>query len=129
MTFFYKIINKYERFLKFGIVGVLNTVISLAVYNIFLLLGLHFLIANAIGYLAGIFNGYVLSSKFVFKAKMDTNKGSKFVITYLSSFFIGSLILYFLVEFIKVPEEIAPIFVTVFNLFYNYIINKIWTFK
>jgi len=129
MTFLHKLFNKYERFIKFGIVGVINTVISLAVYNVFLLFGLYYLVANAIGYLAGIFNGYVLSSKYVFKAKMDTKKGSKFILTYISSFFIGSVILFLLVEYLKVPKAIAPIFVTIFNLIYNYLINKIWTFK
>ncbi len=129
MTFLQKLFNKYERFIKFGIVGVINTVISLAVYNVFLLLGLNYLVANAIGYIVGIFNGYVLSSKYVFKAKMDTKKGSKFILTYISSFFIGSVILFLLVEYLKISKAIAPIFVIIFNLIYNYLINKIWTFK
>jgi putative flippase GtrA len=120
---------KYERFIKFGVVGVINTSISLIIYNIFLVFGFHYIVSNAIGYIAGIFTGYALSSKYVFKTEMDTKKGSKFVLTYISSFIIGSFILILLVDYLKIPKEIAPIFVIIFNLVYNYLINKIWTFK
>lgn len=124
-----QIIKKYSQFIKFSIVGVMNTTISLIVYYILLFFGMHFLIANAIGYLVGIINGFILSSKFVFKTDMNINSGSKFVLTYVSSFIIGSTILYFLVEILLVPETIAPLIISIFNVIYNYIINKVWTFN
>ncbi len=123
------LIKKYSQFIRFGFVGVLNTAISLVIYNLFIKIGINYLVANAIGYVAGILNGYVLSSKLVFKCNMNINSGSKFILTYMSSFILGTIILYILVEYLNILKQIAPLFVAIFNIFYNYIINKKWTFK
>lgn len=127
--FLINILKKYEEFIRFGIVGVINTVLSLIVYNILLWFDVNFLIANAFGYAIGILNGYILSSKIVFKKNMRLENGSKFILTYISSFAIGSVILYLLVEIFNIDKRIAPLVVSAFNVIYNYFINKIWTFN
>ncbi len=125
----FKIFKRFEQFIKFGIVGIINTLISLAVYNILLLLNMHYLFANSVGYCVGILSSYILNSKFVFETNMDVKKGSKFILTYLSSFIIGSFILYIIVEYFNIPKTVAPLIVSIFNVIYNYIINKYWTFN
>ena len=42
------------QFIKFGMVGVSNTVVSLATYYLFTFFGVHYLIANALGFVTGI---------------------------------------------------------------------------
>ena len=41
------------QFIKFGMVGVSNTVVSLATYYLFTFFGVHYLIANALGFVTG----------------------------------------------------------------------------
>ena len=55
------------QFIKFGMVGVSNTVVSLATYYLFTFFGVHYLIANALGFVTGTLNAYYWNSKFVFK--------------------------------------------------------------
>ena len=46
------------QFIKFGMVGVSNTVVSLATYYLFTFFGVHYLIANALGFVTGTLNAY-----------------------------------------------------------------------
>ena len=58
------------QFFKFCIVGVSNTLISLAVYYLFVAADPSLYIAgNIVGYIAGIVNSYMLNSHFVFHKK------------------------------------------------------------
>jgi putative flippase GtrA len=122
-------IKKYGQFIKFCIVGATNTGISLIVYAILLKVNVYYLAASAISYLAGLINGYVLSSSFVFKHKINVKKGLKFIGVYVSSLLINLGFLYILVDRFKLSAFFAQVVVTCFNVFYNYFLNKIWTFK
>lgn len=121
--------NKYGKFIKFCIVGGINTVISLVVYTILIKQGMHYLGASTIGYIAGILNGYLLSSKFVFGEKLNMSKGIKFILIYLSALVINLLIMSGLIEILGVKEIPAQVIATGFNVLYNFILNNLWTFK
>ena len=55
------------RFLKFGVVGIINTLITLAVFNIAaVLLHLPAVAANALGWLAGFTNSFILNRRWTF---------------------------------------------------------------
>ena len=81
------------QFIKFGMVGVSNTVVSLATYYLFTFFGVHYLIANALGFVTGTLNAYYWNSKFVFKeeAKESGNKKESLVKTYISYGFSFSM--------------------------------------
>jgi putative flippase GtrA len=121
--------KKYGQFVKFCLVGGTNTVISLLVYALLLKLNVYYIVASAISYIAGLINGYLLSSSFVFKHKINLKQGLRFVGVYLSSLLINLAFLYILVDLFKISELIAQLMVTCFNVFYNYFLNKVWTFK
>lgn len=55
------------QFIKFGLVGVSNTVINYIVYVIFIALGAHYVVANTFGFLISVLNAYFWGSRFVFK--------------------------------------------------------------
>ena len=121
--------KKYGQFIKFCIVGVGNTGISLLVYALLLKFNVHYLAASTIAYLAGIVNGYIFSTSFVFKNKFNLTQGLKFLGVYLSSLLINLGLLYVLVDFFHISEFWGQFFVTCFNVVYNYLLNKIWTFR
>jgi putative flippase GtrA len=122
-------IRKYGQFIKFCIVGVVNTTISLVAYYFLLKLGVHYLLASTVSYCVGILNGYIFSTKFVFNSQRNKLQAIKFVGVYLSSLAINLLILYILVDIFSVSEFIAQVIATIFNVVYNYFLNKFWTFK
>ena len=53
----------------------------------------------------------------------------KFFIVYISSLFINLGIVYICVDGYNIHKLIAPIFAIGVGTIYNYILNKMWTFK
>lgn len=126
---FAKLWKKYLPFIKFCLVGATNVVISYTAYFILLKLGLYYLLATTIAYVVGILNGYIWSSKFVFKKNKSINNMMKFFIVYISALFINLGIMYICVDTYNMNKLIAPIFAIGVGTVYNYLLNKIWTFK
>lgn len=124
-----KIYKTYGKFIRFCVIGGVNTLISLLIYTILLKIGLHYIVASTLGSIGGIANGYILSSEFVFKEELDKGKDVKFVCIYLSALIINLGIITVLIEVFKMNEIIAQIIATGFNVIYNYLLNKVWTFK
>lgn len=62
------------QFIKFGLVGVSNTLVNYLVYVIFVALGVHYVIANALGFIISVLNAYFWGSRFVFKEDKSKEK-------------------------------------------------------
>lgn len=123
------LIGEYGQFLKFCMIGVVNTTISLVVFYILLRFDMHYLLSSSIAYCAGLLNGYIFSSSFVFQQKHNVKQVIKFISVNTSSLLINLLILYFLVKVAEVSNLHAQLFATIFNVIYNFTLNKWWTFK
>jgi len=118
-----------KQFIKFGIVGVFNTCNSLIIYYILLFFKLHYLLANIIAYFTSTFISYFLNKKWVFNHKKENNRVLQYYIVYITSFFLNNLTLYFLVDILKLSDKIAPLFVLIVTVPYNYLLTKFWVFK
>jgi putative flippase GtrA len=123
------LIGEYGQFLKFCMIGVVNTTISLVVFYILLRFDMHYLLSSSIAYCVGLLNGYIFSSSFVFQQKHNVKQVIKFISVNTSSLLINLLILYFLVKVGEVSNLHAQLFATIFNVIYNFTLNKWWTFK
>ena len=129
-------IAKCWQFIKFGIVGVSNTLISLAVYQLALnALGLHYLAANALGLVISVVNAYYWNNRCVFGGGQK-RPFLKHVALYFKSltayggtFVLDSLLLVFWVEAIGIPEALAPVLNLCITIPLNFFINKYWTFR
>jgi putative flippase GtrA len=126
-----KIYRFFERFIKFSIVGLINTAVYFGVYYLLLALGVHHLAANIIAYLAGSVNGYLLSKVWVFKDSEATVKQSvlKFYVVYGSSLLLSTGLIALFVDGLGISEKIAPIITICFTTPYNYFLQKIWAFR
>ncbi|MDO5559658.1 MAG: GtrA family protein [Oscillospiraceae bacterium] len=123
--------QNFMQFVKFCLVGVSNTAISLGVYYIFVAVNSSlYMIGNAAGFVVSVLNSYILNSRFVFK-KQD-EKGKTLVKTfaaYGTNLIIGTLMLYLLVDIIGISEFIAPLINLLITVPLNYILNKKWVMK
>ncbi|MCT2195588.1 GtrA family protein [Paenibacillus sp. p3-SID1389] len=112
-----------SSFLKFVIVGGLNTAITYGAY-LLLLLCFEYKISYSISYILGILFSYYFNTKFVFREKITLLKFLKFPVVYLAQYLINVVILHILVEYINMPAEIVPLIVIVVSLPITYLLSK-----
>ncbi len=135
-------IEKHEKwgwtiqFVKFSIVGVINTIIDLAVYYFCLYaLSFHYQVSTFFGFLVSVTNAYFLNGFFVFsdgrKKSFSENLKTYFktVTGYAGTYLISVFLMWLWVDVLKIPEGIAPLLRLIITVPLNYIINKFWTFK
>lgn len=125
-----KVKDSFIQFVKFGIVGLSNTVIALITYYLFLYLGCHYLLANVIAWLVSVFNAYYWNHRYVFQS--DTHWFRVLVKTYLSygvSFLFGTVLLVTFVELLGISDKIAPLLTLIITIPTNFLMNKFWAFK
>lgn len=124
-----------KQFIKFGIVGLSNTLIGYGVYFICIYLGCHYLIANLIGFLVGVLNAYYWSDRFVFKKEDGEFRSivgtlAKTYLAYGSTgLLLSSILLYVYIDKLHISEYIAQLFVLAVTIPLNFVINKYWSFK
>ena len=123
------------QFLKFGIVGLSNTLIAYLVYAACVYIGCHYLLANAIAFTISVLNAYYWSDRFVFKKGDNETRNAWWTLikTYLAygttGLLLASLLLYLYVDRLGISEYIAQLLVLVITIPLNFIINKYWSFK
>lgn len=122
------------QFMKFGIVGVSNTLISLAVYYFLFSIGIHYVVANTFAFIISTFNAYFWNIKYVFKLKNNTvkdhiNRGTKTFFSYGISFIINTVLLFLWIDILSLSGVIAPILNIVITVPLNFVLNKLWVFK
>ena len=124
------------QFIKFGIVGVSNTLISLGVYYLCVYaFKWHYQVGNVLGFVISVTNAYYWNSRYVFKMgahrsfKEHTLAYMKTITAYGGTFLLSTVLLWLWVEALGISEAIAPIINLLITIPLNYVINKFWTFK
>ena len=125
-----KLFYKYEKFIKFAIVGFGNLFISLVTYYLLVFFSINYQMANIGGFITGSLNGYIWNRVWVFKnSKKNMASVLKFYLTYLSTWLLSALLLYIWVEKLGISDKIAPVINVFITTPINYLLNKYWVFK
>ena len=135
--------SHFKQFIKFGIVGFFNTIISFAItYGVIFFvscvleicslnnLTLIF-VANFFGFSAGVVNSYYWNIRYVFKTNASgLNIFIKSYICYGIIFIFSYILnLLFFVRILNLNNIIIPILQIVICTPLNFILNKFWAFK
>lgn len=119
------------QFVKFGVVGIFNTLISYIVYILFVSVGVHYLLAHVIGFIAGVLNSFYWNKKYVFD-KNEVGIVKTFVkvfASYGTTFLLSTILLFLLVQYIHLSATLAPILILFITVPLNFIMNKYWAFR
>ncbi len=98
------------QFIKFGLVGVLNTLVNYVVYLIFISLGFNIVVANTFGFIISVLNAYFWGSRFVFKEDETKEKRIwwqvllKTYASYALGFVINTVLLIIWVEVLNIGQ-------------------------
>lgn len=123
------------QFIKFGIVGLSNTIISYGVYVLLTYIGFQYVLSNVIGFIVSVLNSFYWNNKYVFKKSNNQERNILFALikTFIAysttGLFLNSIMLVLLVEKLDISKYIAPIFVLIVTIPLNFVINKYWSFR
>lgn len=119
-----------KQFVKFGLVGLSNTLIALGIYSLLVYLGFHYQIGNIASFLLSSFTGFILNKFWVFKSheKKALAQIIKYYTVYCSSLLISMLLSYVWIDFCKIDVYITPLLNLTFTVPYNFILSKKWVY-
>lgn len=119
------------QLIKFGWVGVLNTVLGYAIFFVCIyIFKLHYSLALIIEYIFGISNSYIWNKLWTFKSKNRANKEIfKFIIVYIISLVFNYAILFLLIDILNIKAAISQIIALIIIFPITFIGHKRWTFK
>ncbi|MGG1553521.1 GtrA family protein [Paenibacillus ferrarius] len=120
-----------RQFMKFGIVGISNTLINFIVYYPIIYIGLNYLLAHTLGFIISVLNAYYWNNKYVFQKNGNSIWKSliKVFASYGLTFIVSTGTLFIMVHFLGVSNIIAPIINLVITVPVNFLLNKFWAFK
>ncbi len=133
------------QFVKFGLVGVWNTVFSYAINAGSLLTfekmgilkahSMDIIVANVIAFVISVFVSFLLNNKFVFTLEdgQERNFWKSLLKSYLSYGFTGIVLNNVLsllwVNVFGISKYIAPLINLIASIPINFFMNKLWAFK
>jgi len=122
-----------DEFFKFGLVGILGTLINLFILYIFTeFVGIYYLVSAIIAFFVAVTHNFILNKLWTFKEKIShlfTKKYIQFFIVSIFSLVINLIFLYIFTEFLNIYYMISQALAIGISFIANFIGNKIWTFK
>lgn len=135
--------STFTEFIKFGLVGVSNTIVSYLLYAVTLqvLIKLNifpafdYIIANIVSFLLSVLWSFYWNNKYVFKLKDGEERSiwRALLKTYVSygvtGIVLNNILLFLWVDILGIHKMAAPIINLVINIPINFFMNKLWAFS
>jgi len=120
------------QFVKFSLIGVINTMVSFAAYLFFTrLIKFDPLIANALAFVIAVTISYVLNKNWTFRdrGRITVNQYSRFFTISGIGFGLSEVIILVVHHLLDIHDFIAFTVATVIVMFWNFFANRFWTFR
>jgi putative flippase GtrA len=119
------------QFVKFGLVGVSNTLITFAIYTVLLkVFGVWYLAASAIGFIVGATNGFLLNRRWTFAGHVgDSLTPVRWAVVQSAGLAVNEGLLFLFVHEVKLDELVAQALATIVVTVSTFFVNRAWTFK
>jgi len=123
--------NFFAQTIKYGIVGIINTLLTLAIIwlmrNVF---HASLVVANATGYVLGFINSFLLNRSWTFKSFNNWKKEFiKFLIAFGICYLIQLGVVLLLGKYTGLKETYNTLIGMVVYTILNFFVNKYFTFK
>jgi putative flippase GtrA len=119
------------QFVKFGIVGVSNTVLSFAVYALLLkVFGVWYVAASGIGFAVGAVNGFLLNRRWTFKEHVgDAFTPVRWGVVQSCGLALNLGLVYMFVDDVGLDKLIGQACATAIVTVLAFFVNRAWTFR
>lgn len=133
----FKQYKKYQEIINYLVIGVLTTIVSLAIYYALVYTILNpentweLQIANIISWIGSVLFAYITNRKFVFQSKSRevTKEFTSFVGSRLLTLFADMLLMFFGVSIFHFNDKIIKLLSQMIVIVANYILSKCFVFK
>lgn len=126
-----KIINKVRdrdyifEFIKFVIVGFINTFTNYILYLFFMEICLiPYRISYILGYILSLIGSYFFNTYFTYKEKFSLRKFLIFPLTYIPNFIIQFIGVILLIDCMSINDTIAPLITTIVAMPITFIVMR-----
>ena len=121
----------FAQIVKFGLVGVVATVLDFVVlYVLADFIGLHYLTAAALAFVAATLFNYVASMRYVFTSRFGTAEKRQELLLFVTLSIVGlglnQVLMWLFVDQVVLHYLVAKIAATVFVMAWNFVSRKIW---
>jgi putative flippase GtrA len=119
------------QFVKFGIVGISNTLLTFVVYTLLLkVFGVWYLAASAIGFSVGAVNGFLLNRRWTFREHVgDAFTPVRWTIVQCTGLGINEGLLFLFVHDASIDKLLAQALATAVVTITTFSANRAWTFR
>jgi putative flippase GtrA len=119
------------QFVKFGLVGVSNTLLTFAVYTLLLkVFGVWYLAASAIGFVVGTINSFLLNRRWTFRGHVgDALTPVRWTVVQCCGLGVNEGLLYVFVHQAQLDKLLAQAFATAVVTVSTFFANRAWTFR
>ena len=119
------------QFVKFGVVGVSNTLLSFAVYTLLLkVFGLWYVAASALGFAVGAVNGFLLNRRWTFHGHVgDAFTPLRWTIVQGAGLGANTGLVYLFVDGLSMDKLLGQIPATAIVTVLTFLVNRSWTFR
>lgn len=130
-----RLLEKYRELAVYGICGVLATLVNIVSYDILVhVLGVDYLLSNALAWILAFLFAYVSNSRLVFGYPALKGDGwrSRFIKFLGARAFTGVLdmaLMWLLVGRMALPDTWCKVGVNVLVIILNYLMSKLYVFK
>jgi putative flippase GtrA len=119
------------QFVKFGIVGVSNTLLAFAVYTLLLKgFGLWYIAASAIGFAFGAVNGFLLNRRWTFREHVgDALTPVRWFVVQGCGLLLNLGLVYMFVQHVGLDKLLGQACATAIVVVLTFFANRAWTFR
>jgi putative flippase GtrA len=119
------------QFVKFGIVGVSNTLLSFVVYILLLkVFGVWYIAASGIGFAVGAVNGFLLNRRWTFREHVgDALTPVRWFVVQGCGLLVNLGLVFVLVDGAHLDKLVGQAFATAVVVVLTFFANRAWTFR
>jgi putative flippase GtrA len=120
-----------RQFVKFNLVGLLNTALDFVLFSLLTWFGVFYIWAQCISYGVGMLNSYTLNKYWTFaqKGRLEPKQAIRFLLLNLGSLLLSLGMLAVLSDYIGIKVLVAKLITTAVTTLFNYAGNKLWVFR
>ncbi|MBA4603921.1 GtrA family protein [Thermoactinomyces mirandus] len=114
-----------RQIIRFGIVGVVNTLNYYLLYLLFLhIIGFNYLVAHILAFMLSMIGSFFMNTYFTYGTKPTFKKFFQFPLTYVVNITVTTSSMYVLVDLLEFNENISPFIASLIAIPFTFIVSK-----